>query len=75
MYRSSSSVFMMNNTPSGTKKYHKNANHKVARQPKGFSFFFFRQASSKLCDSFTIVFAQNSSKDSLKLHQPLFGLF
>ena len=36
-------------------------NQKVARQPKCFSFFFFSQASSKLCNSFAIAFAQNSS--------------
>jgi len=37
-------------------------NQKVTRWPKRFSFFFFfRRASSNLCDSFTMVFTQNSS--------------
>ena len=69
MYHSSSRVFMMNNTPSGMKKHHdKVLNHKVARQPVSFlsfffffSSFFFRRASSKLRDSFKVVFALNSS--------------
>ena len=39
-------------------------NQKVTRRPKCFSFFFFfffRRASSNLRNSFTMVFAQNSS--------------
>jgi len=37
------------------------SNQKVTRRPKCFSFFFFRQASSKLCDPFTMVFAQTAA--------------
>ena len=42
----------------------KQPNQKVTRQPKCFSFFFFfffRWASSSLCHSFMMVFAQNRS--------------
>ena len=45
MYRSSSSAFMMNSMPSGTKKHRKVQKQKIARQPKCFFlsllFFFF----------------------------------
>ena len=48
-------------------------NQKVARWPKCFSsfFFFFRQASSKLCDSFTMISPQNSSILHWAVHQPI----
>ena len=48
-------------------------NQKVARRPKCFSFFFFffRRASSNLRDSFTMVFAQNSSIFHWVVHQPI----
>ena len=55
----------MTNTPSGMKSIAKVPNHKAARRQKSFSFyfffFFFRQASSKLRDSFMMVFTQNGS--------------
>ena len=38
---------------------------------KCFSFFFFRRASSKLHDSFTMVFAWNSSILHWAVHQPI----
>ena len=56
-------------------------NQKVTRRPKCFSFFFFfffsffffffRRASSNLRDSFTMVFAQNSSIFHRAVHQPI----
>ena len=64
----SPSVFMMNDIPSGTAKV---PNQKVARRPKYFSFFFLRQASSNLHDSFTMVFTQNSSIFYWAVHQPI----
>jgi len=47
-YHSSSSIFMMNNTPTGVKKHHKSTKplQKVARWPKRFFFFSFRRTSS-----------------------------
>ena len=36
-----------------------------------FFFFFFRQASSYLRDSFTMVFAQNSNIFHKAVHQPI----
>ena len=46
-------------------------NQKVARQPKCFSFLlFFWRASSKLHDSFAMVFAQNSIFHWV-VHQPI----
>ena len=48
--------------PVALKSIAKVPNQKVARRPKCFTFFFFfRRASSNLRDSFTMVFAQNSS--------------
>jgi len=58
---------MMNNTPTGAKKHGKST--EPESQPKHFSFlllFSSGGASSKLHDSFTMVFTQNSSM----LHSP-----
>ena len=60
--------------PVALKSIAKVPNQKVARRPKCFSFFFFfffRRASSNLRDSFTIVFAQNSSIFRWAVHQPI----
>ena len=46
-------------------------NQKVTRWPKCFSFFFFRRTSSNLRESFTMVFAQNSSIFHWAVHQPI----
>jgi len=55
-YHSSSSVFMVNNTPSGPKKHHKSIEPESHQMSKMFSFFFFfRRTSSNLHDSFTMV--------------------
>jgi len=64
---------MTNNTPRVLISIAKVPNQKVAKQPKCFSFFFlfFRQASSNLCDSFTMVFAQSSSIFHSAVHQPI----
>jgi len=56
-----SSFFMTNNMASGMKKHYENIEPESRQTAKMFSFFFFSQASSKLCSSFTIAFAQNSS--------------
>ena len=55
--------------PVAQKSIAKVPNQKVARWPNCFSFFFFiifffffRRASSNLCDSFAMVFAQNSTE-------------
>ena len=61
MYCSPSSVFMMNNTPTGVKNNHESTEPESQQTAFFFFYFFFRQASSKLCDTFTMVFAQNSS--------------
>ena len=65
-YRSSSSVFMTKNTPSGAKKHRESTEPESHQTAKMFSFFFFfffffRRASLNSRDSFTMVFAQNSS--------------
>jgi len=57
---------MTYNTPSNAKKHHKSTEPESHQMAKmffflSFLFFFFRRASSELCDSFTMVFAQNSS--------------
>jgi len=55
---------MMNNMPTGMKKHRKSTkpeSHQMAKIIIIFFFFFFRLDSSKLRDSFKIVFAQNSS--------------
>ena len=50
-------------------------NQKVTRRPKCFFFFlfffFFRRASSNLRESFTMVFAQNSSIFHWAVHQTI----
>ena len=56
MYHSSSSVFMINNTPSGAKK---KKHPKSIKQESRQTFFFFRWASSKLRYAFVTVFTQN----------------
>jgi len=63
----------MTNTPSGVKSIAKVPNQKATRRPKSFSFyfFFFRQASSKLCHSFMMVFAQNGSILPWVVHQSI----
>ena len=73
LYRSALSVFMMNNTPSGLKM------HRESTEPEScqmaimfffsFFFFFFRWATSKLRDSFTIIFVPNSSILLWAVHQ------
>jgi len=63
----------------GQKSITKVPNQKVARWPKCFSSFFFfflfvvffRWATSKLRDSFMMVFAQNSSILHWPVHQPI----
>ena len=57
MYHSSSSVFMINNTPSGMKKYCESTEPESCQMAKMFLsfFFFFRWDSSKLRDSFPMV--------------------
>ena len=59
---------MTKNTPSGAKKHRESTeleSHQTAKMffffIFFFFFFFFRRASSNLRDSFTMVFAQNSS--------------
>ena len=56
---------MTKNTPSGAKKHREGTEPESHQTAKMFSFFFFffffRWASSNLRDSFTMVFAQNSS--------------
>ena len=58
----------------GQKSIAKVPNQKVATWPKCFSsfffFFFFRRATSKLRDSFMMVFAQNSSILHWAVHSP-----
>jgi len=51
---------MTNNTPSGTKKHHESSKTRSHQTAK--IFFFCRWASSKVCDSFTLVFMQNSTE-------------
>ena len=48
-YRSSSSVFMTKNTPSGAKK-HRESTESESHQTAKMFFFFFRRASSNLRD-------------------------
>ena len=71
---------MTNNTPSGTKKHHESTepeSHETAKMFFFLSFFFFffffffRRATSNLRDSFTMVFAQNSSIFRWAVHQPI----
>ena len=60
--------------PMALKSIAKVPSQKVTRRPKCFSFFFFfffRRASSNLHDSFTMVFAQNSSIFHWAVHQPI----
>jgi len=48
--------------PSGVKKYRKSTkpgSRQTVEKFQSFFFFFFRQASLKLCESFTMAFAQN----------------
>ena len=66
-YHSFLSVFMMNSTPTGPKKALQM--YRTRKSVKTFFFlasFFFRWASSKLHDSFTMVFTQKSNM----LHSP-----
>ena len=74
-HRSSSSVFMMNNTPSGAKMNRESTKPESRQMAKMFSFFFFfvffRWASSNLHDSFYDDFAQNSSIFHWAVHQPI----
>jgi len=63
-YRSSLSVFVTKNTPSGAKKHREGTepeSHQTAFLFFFFFFFFFGQASSNSRGSFTMIFAQNSS--------------
>ena len=66
---------MMYNTPSGAKKHRESTEPENHRTTKMFFFFFFffffRWASSNLPDSFTMVFAQNSSIFHWAVHQPI----
>ena len=73
-YRSSSRVFMTNNTPSGAKKHRESTEPESRQTPKMFFLFFiffFRRASSNLLYAFTMVFAQNSSIFHWAVHQPI----
>ena len=61
---------MTKNTPSGAKKHHESTEPESYQTAKMFFFFFFfRRASSNLRDSFTMVFAQNSSIFHWVVHQ------
>jgi len=60
----------MNNTPSGAEKYRKSIEIESRQIAKMFTFFF-RQASSNLCDSLTMVFAQDSSIFHQAVNQPI----
>jgi len=60
---------MMKNSPSGAKKHRESTEPESHRTAK--MFFFFRRASSNLRDSFTMVFAQNSSVFHWAVHQPI----
>ena len=72
MYHSTSTVFMTDNMPSGAKKHRKSTETESCLMAKHLSFiFFFRQASSNLLDSFTIVLAQNSRILHWAVHQSI----
>ena len=62
-YHSSSSVFMTNKTPRVAKTHRESTTPGTRKTGKLFFFlsFFFRQLSSTLPQSLTMVFAQNSS--------------
>ena len=64
-------VFMTNNTPSGAKKHRKSTEPRSRQTAKMFFFFFFffffRRASSNR-ESFTMVFAQNSTHTNTYTH-------
>jgi len=64
---------MTSNTPSGAKKHRESTEPESHQTAKMFSFFFFffRWASSNLRDSFTMVFAQNSSIFHWAVHQTI----
>ena len=68
MCHPSSSVFMTNDMPTGAKKHHESTKPPSRQMAM---FFFFRWASSKLRDSFTMVFAQTSSISHWAVHQPI----
>ena len=46
-------------------------NQNIVKWQKCCSFFFFRQASSKLCDSFTVFFTQIRSILPWAVHEPI----
>ena len=65
---------MMNNTHSGAIKHRESTEPESHQTTKMFFFLlplFFRRASSNLHDSFTMVFAQNSSIFHWAVHQPI----
>ena len=66
---------MTKNTPSGAKKHRESTepeSHQTAKMIFFFFFFFFfRRANSNSRDSFTMVFAQNSSIFHWAVHQPI----
>jgi len=73
---------MINNTSSGAKKHCKSTKPESCQTAKMFLslffFFFFRRASSKLRDSFRVVYTQNSSilycMSSAPVHHFVIGL-
>ena len=61
-YRSFQVLHDLQHTYSGVKSmYRKISNQKLARQPKCCPFFLLLWASSKLCDSFTLVFLHKTA--------------
>ena len=65
---------MIYNMPDSAKKHHESTESEgwlTAKIFFFFFFFFFRRARSKLRDSFTMVFAQNSSILHWAVHQPI----
>ena len=72
-YCSSSSVFMTNKTPNGMRKHCEGSKPGTRKTGEIFfflSFFFFRQASSVLSESLTMVLVQNSSILHWAVHFP-----
>jgi len=67
LYHSPLSVFMTNNTHSGTKRHRKIRKLPNHQNVLSFFFLFFRWASSKLCD-FTTVLTQKSSISHCAVH-------
>ena len=72
-YSSFLSVFITNSMCSGNKKHHEVLNQKFTKQLNIFLCFFpllLQTASSKLRDSFTVVFTQNNIILHWAVHKP-----